>query len=137
MAYKKKLYREPLSKELTKALLTTAGTSLAETLEQVRVTLHDTIEKARIHLEVNPLTPIVAQSVTKELGRRGDATVVVGDDGVVMLEIQYGGNGNARDWKSDLPSLQEFRRQAEEKGVDISHLGRNKRQIQELLDKST
>ena len=135
MSHKKKLYREPLSEDLTKALLTTAGTPLAESLATARETLHDIIEKARVHLIQNPLTPIVAQSVTKELGRRGDATVIVDDDGSVMLEIQYGGNGNARDWKSDLPSLQEFRRQAKEKGVDISHLGRNKRQIQELLEK--
>ena len=137
MSHKKKLYREPLSEDLTKALLTTAGTPLAESLATARETLHDIIEKARVHLIQNPLTPIVAQSVTKELGRRGDATVIVDDDGSVMLEIQYGGNGNARDWKSDLPSLQELRRQSEEKGIDISHLGRNKRQIQELLDKPT
>ena len=122
--------------DLIKALLTTGGTPLAEILEKARTDLHDAIEKARTHLIQNPLTPIVANSVTKELGRRGAATVVVNDNGMVMLEIQYGSNGNTRAWKSDLPSITELRRQAEAKKIDISHLGRNRRKITELLDKS-
>jgi len=136
MSRTKKTHREPLSSDLTKALLTTGGTPLAEVLEESRKTLQKTVKQAREHLKTNPLTPIVAESVTKEMGRRGEATVVVDDNGVVMLEIRYGGNGNTRDWTSDLPSLSELRKQATKKKVDISHLGRNKRAIVEFLSKS-
>lgn len=133
MTRTKKTHREPLSDELTKALLTTGGTPLAEVLDDARKTLQKAIQDARKHLVDNPLTPIVAESVTKEMGRRGEATVIVDDNGMVMLEIQYGSNGNTRQWRSDLPPIAELRRQAAEKKVDISHLGRNRRKIVDFL----
>jgi len=131
-----KTHREPLPEELTKALLTTGGIPLAKVLEEARETFQKAIQDAREHLSLNPLTPIVAESVTKGLGRRGDATVVIDNNGTVMLEIQYGCNGNTRQWRSDLPTIAELRHQASDKKVDISHLGRNRRKIVEFLKTS-
>jgi len=132
MAPTKKLHREPLPDDLTKALL---ADPLAEILGNARKTLQKAVQQAREHIENSPLTPIVAQSVMKDLGRRGEAAVIVDDNGEVLLEIRYKGigNKNTRTWTSDLPSLVELRRQAKEKNVDISHLGRNRREIVALL----
>ena len=41
-----------------------------------------------------------------------------------------------REWKSDLPTLEELRAQAESKGIDITSLGRKRKEIHILLQES-
>ena len=46
-------------------------------------------------------------------------------------------NTGKREWKSDLPTLEELRAQAEEKGIDISHMGRKRKEILAFLNSNT
>lgn len=70
--------------------------------------------------------------------RRGSASIEVGADGSVCLRVSYAKeqddpNVTTAPGGAGLPSLDALRKEAEEYGLDISHLGRQKRKIMDLL----
>ncbi len=70
--------------------------------------------------------------------RRGSASIEVGADGSVCLRVSYAKeqddpNVTTAPGGAGLPSLDALRKEAEEYGIDISHLGRQKRKIMDLI----
>lgn len=114
--------------------------------ERVRRAI-EAIEEANKHLATSPVAKIVARSLMQEMKRRGDATIAVRPDGTVVLRVSYGetpepeaGARPRRDapmvqttHRSEIPYLDELRAEAADLGVDISHLGRQRRAIYEYL----
>lgn len=109
---------------------TTVGTLVHEAREA--------IDRANEALKSNSLVTLAAQDMMKGHRRRGRASVEVGADGTVLLHITYG-KTQAPDGVTTapggagLPSLDALRKEAEEYGIDISHLGRQKRKIMDLI----
>lgn len=149
----KKSHREPLDTSWAEALLHAspehdgvvhpddANLSLYQQLKTARAILSAAVEQAREALTKNPLTEMVAKEAARKAGKRGHPVVVVDDDGQVMLEIRYKGDGREnpsdegkKSWVSELPSLEDLRERAQQAGIDISDLGRAKRKILARLD---
>jgi len=156
---KSKPYQAPLSKEIADEILgiplppdegepdpSPAPQTVGEKLEQALDALAEVVEEANEALANHKVADIVADSLAKSLKKRGNASIRVSKTGEVVLHVSYdeprrinGHKPTAKvvksKWKSDLPKLDELRRQAEELGVDIEHLGRKRRAIYELLEK--
>lgn len=105
-------------------------------------TVGETIRKAAALMESanravaeNPLCQVAAQSLMKEQKRRGNPSFVVNSSCEVFLHIGYGKEEPANA-DAPLPSLEELRAQAEEMGVDINDLGRQKRSILKRLEEA-
>lgn len=115
--------------------------TLGEKLQQSLVSLAETVALANDALAQNSVAQIVADSLAKKLKKRGVATISVSSAGEVVLQISYEGeevpapvSGVVRGkWHSDLPTLDEMRAEAADLGVDITHLGRRRREIFRLL----
>ncbi len=109
---------------------TTVGRLVEEATEAIR--------RANEALAANSLVDLAAQDMMRGHRRRGDASVEVGADGAVLLRISYGktqapSRATTAPGGAGLPSLEALRKEAEEYGLDISHLGRQKRQIMDLI----
>jgi len=108
---------------------TTVGRLVEEATEAIR--------RANEALAANSLVDLAAQDMMKGHSRRGDASVEVGADGAVLLRISYGKqvalNATTAPGGAGLPSLEALRKEAEEYGLDISHLGRQKRRIMDMV----
>ena len=150
----KRPHREPLDPKWVEALLHAkpdpgiealeAVPSLYQQLEDAREVLRRAVEQARVALIRNPLADVAAREAARLAGKRGAATVVVDDDGHVMLEVRYKGDAPAtkprakaaakKPWVSALPSLKELREQAEALGLDVSDCGRAKKKILDRIE---
>jgi len=142
---KHKTWREPLDDKWVRALLhgrvphDEKGSISAYTLlHTAREAYMDALRVAREKLAEHPLVEVAAQEAAKREGRRGHPSIVIDDNGSVVLEVHYGSKPTSSPKpkkdvsatkKSKLPTLDELRKQAEEAGVDISDLGRAKRLI--------
>lgn len=108
---------------------TTVGTLVQEAREA--------IERANEALAANSLVGLAAKDMMKGHRRRGDAAVEVGADGSVLLRISYGqrrdSEATTAPGGAGLPSLSALRKEAQDLGLDIEHLGRQKRKIMELI----
>jgi hypothetical protein len=106
------------------------------------------ITRTNEQLRHSTLAKIVARSIMQDLKKRGDAAIVVRYDGTVVLRVSYADDGDEesapsrmrRDApvvqmtnRSTLPYLDALRAEAEELGVDVSHLGRQRKAIHEYL----
>lgn len=97
------------------------------------------------HLRHSPLAKIVARSIMQDLKKRGDASIVVRFDGSVVLRVTYSEDAPSptrprRDApalqttnQSSLPYMDALRAEARSLGVDITHLGRQRKAIYEYL----
>lgn len=93
-------------------------------------------------LAENALVNIVAKTMMQQMKRRGHAGIRVRPDGTVVLRVAY----HAEDvepeifssplTKSKLPSLAQLRKEATEKEIDISDLGRQKNLIIKRLEET-
>ena len=139
----KKIFKMPLDEDLSKSLLGNPsqidGRTIWERLTDSIEELSCSIVEANESLQNSPVMPIVASSAARTANKRGNPSVRVDPDGTVVLEIQYtskkkvSDNPNKRQWKSDLPLLADLREQAEQLGLDISHLGRARKQIHDYI----
>ena len=104
------------------------------------------IERANDQLRQSHLAGIVAKSIAQDLKKRGDATIVVRHDGTVVLRVSYAGADEppvvelrqdspsvVKVNRSSLPLLDTLREEAAGMGVDITHLGRQRKAIYEYL----
>jgi hypothetical protein len=110
--------------------VTTVGTLVQDATEAIR--------RANKALAANSLVDLAAQDMMKNHRRRGTASVEVGADGTVLLRISYGQGSSTPDSTTapggaGLPSLESLRKRAADMGLDISHLGRRKREIIDLI----
>jgi len=129
---------------LRKAVLDIAVQQKDGTVTSVGVLLRsacEAIAEANEALSANGLVEIAVKDLMRGYRRRGRANIIVNANGDVMLRI---GAEHANRISSTtapggagLPSLQCLRTIAEQRGVDISDLGRRKREIMRRLDKST
>ena len=150
-------FEQPLSPELAASILSVplpdgVGGPTPRTVGERVALMRVAVDEANAYLAESPVAKIVARSLMTDLKKRGDATIVVRYDGVVVLRVAYGDEGltvNPGDesafvrrdvpsvrtvHSSDLPYLDELRKEAATLGVDVSHLGRARRAIAELLD---
>ena len=109
---------------------TTVGTLVKEASEAIR--------RANEALADNSLVALAAKDMMKGHRRRGNASIEVGADGSVCLRISYAKerhdpNVTTAPGGAGLPSLDALRREAEGLGLDINHLGRQKRKIMDLI----
>lgn len=135
----------PLSPALREALFglavpTSEGgyTTVGRLVEEA----HEALRKANKVLEESELVAVAALTLMKEQKRRGTPSVCVRPDGEVVLRVVYGGGSTPSPpvgavGGAGLPSLNTLRQQASEAGVDISDLGRQKRQIMARLASSS
>lgn len=106
----------------------------------------DLIRRTNEQLRHSTLAKIVARSIMQDLKKRGDATILVRFDGSVVLRVTYAEDSTElsprtrRDAPSvqttnhsALPYLDALRAEAADLGVDISHLGRQRKAIHEYL----
>ena len=88
------------------------------------------LENANKALAENGLVSVVAKTLMQQMKRRGHAGIRVRPDGVVVLRVAY----QAEDLetiedspsKPKLPTLMQLRKEAQERDIDISDLGRQK-----------
>jgi len=140
MGHVKRFHREPLPEDVTAALLASpllGGIPAGDLLRDLRKQLSDTVKTIRTSLASNPVAEIVATATAKRIGKRGAASIVIDDNGDVMLEIRYQDNGEKRMWHSNLPSLEELRQTAKGLGIEIEPLGRSKKRLAEAVKKAT
>lgn len=146
MAKTLKPYEVPLDPDLAEEILNipippnpdhrpaaTIGGRVKEAMEAV--------ETANRYLETSHLASLVADTVMRQIKKRGVPSIKVRSDGTVVLHVSYAEIPEPRanppvkrqTRSSDLPKLDELRKRADEAGVDISDLGRQRRAIFERV----
>ena len=141
---KRKTFTTPLAADLAEGILQlplTVGADtrpLAEWVEQVQ----EVQRAANVMLQSNRLAEFVADQIMQGMGKRGSPGLVLTPGGEVRLQVSYDqprtkrASPVARESRtSNLPVMVELRERAAKLGVDISHLGRQRRAIHELLEK--
>lgn len=142
-----KSYESPLSPDLSDEILALfqigSHTDSPKTIRD----LVQMIDETNARLAQSPVAKIVAHSIMQSLKKRGDAHLAIRHDGQVVVRISYGEPSQGaprvrRDTplvqaqnQSDLPYLDELRAEATRLGIDVSHLGRQRRAIHALLAK--
>jgi len=143
-----KPYESPLAQELAEEVLSLF--QVAEESESAPKTIKDLvrmIDQTNARLQSSIVAKLVATSIMQSLKKRGDASLVIRYDGSVVVRVAYGDaeeepiSRTRRDTpavqtthKSDLPYLDDLRELAIQMGLDISHLGRQRRAIFEYLE---
>lgn len=147
-----KPYESPLSAQLAEEILNLpvvhdTDRPAPRTIGEMVQRSVDLILHTNEYLRHSTLAKIVARSIMQKLKKRGDAAIVVRFDGTVVLRVTYAGADEdqvsprpRRDAPSvqmtnhsSLPYLDALRAEAAELGVDISHLGRQRKAIHEYL----
>ena len=131
----------PVSPALREALFGLAVPTSEGTHTTVGLLVEEAMEALRRANEVlarNELVTVTARTLMKDQKRRGTPALQVCPDGTVVLRVHYEGDGKAplsvgSLGGAGLPSLDILRQRAAEAGVDISDLGRQKRQIMARL----
>lgn len=146
-----KVYESPLAPEIAQEILN-IPVDPTDSLEHPR-TIGDAvrgwasiIDKTNEHLRQSPLSGIVARSLAQDLRKRGDACIVVRYDGVVVLRITYADEEEVEPVTrrldapsvlkvnhSEVPLMETLRQEADSLGVDITHMGRQRKAIHEYL----
>lgn len=123
----------PVDERLATALL---GTELQDQIRSAQSQLHSLVVEANRMLLINPLAGMAAGAEARRLGLRGQPRISVSGTGEVVLNVDRSRkNPDARPWKSELPSLDDLRKQAITAGIDPDAFGRSKRRLQEALAK--
>jgi uncharacterized protein YnzC (UPF0291/DUF896 family) len=150
MGKQPKPYESPLSQGLAEEILSLFQVSEGE--EQAPRTIKDLvkmIDQTNERLHNSMVAKLVANSLMQSLKKRGDASLVIRYDGNVVVRVVYGEEAEVEDTtprtrrdtpmvqtthKSDLPYLDALRAEAADLGLDISHLGRQRRAIHEYIE---
>jgi hypothetical protein len=149
---KKRTFREPLDPVWAETLLSvpserSSDKTVAQVLDGLRLAFQTAVEDAQKILAEHPFAEVIATEAARRAGRRGDATVVVGDDGRVYLEVSYKtqraatqpkpASDKPRPWSSDLPTIGELREIAKGLGLDPEPYGRSKVKLKDAIRKVT
>lgn len=152
MGTQPKPYESPLSARLAEEILNIpvepdGDAQPPRTIREMVRRSVEMIDRTNEHLKHSQIAQIVARSIMQELKKRGEASIVVRYDGTVVLRVVYGEEStphevrNRRDapsvqttHRSDLPYLDELRAEAVDLGLDITHLGRQRRAIHEYIE---
>ena len=133
----------PVPDSLREAVLDIAVQQPDGTVTSVGVLLRsacEAIAEANEALAANGLVEIAVKDLMRGYRRRGRANIIVNAKGDVMLRIggdpAKGISSTTAPGGSGLPSLQCLRALAEQRGVEISDLGRRKREIIRRLDEA-
>ena len=144
----KKSHREAIDHTLRDALLqgpiippsqTMLGRmSLGPYLDLLKEKWAEALVAAQKTLDANPLTAVLARDMARQKNLRGTPRIVLDANGDAFLEFTYKSRGRhvakaASKWASALPSLDALRKEAADRGIDISDLGRSKREIIDRL----
>ena len=139
---KRKTFHIPLSTDLSIGVqelpLTFGGDT--RTLGAWSQHLQELQRAANEVLANNALAGFVADRVMQDMGKRGRPSLVLTPEGEIHLRVSYDQPRRkkvepvAREARSsNLPKMDELRKQAALYGLDISHLGRKRRAIHELI----
>tara|TARA_Y100000310_G_scaffold127207_1_gene126260 strand:- start:5620 stop:6237 length:618 start_codon:yes stop_codon:yes gene_type:complete len=144
---KKRTYREPLDPVWAETLLSvpskrSADKTVAQVLTGLRDAFATAVADAEEILKEHPFAEVIATEAARRAGRRGEASLTVGKDGQVYLEINYKSQKSeaaeddkeARKWNSKLPSIGELRDRARQLGIDPEPFGRSKVKLQEAIE---
>lgn len=151
---KSKPYQAPLSDQVAQEILeiplpdeevtqepAEPPKTVGEKLQRALAALNEAVAAANEILDDHRVAKIVAESLAREAKKRGSASIKVSPHGEVMLHVSYDENDDGAStsdvirsrWKSDLPKLDDLREEAQTLGIDISHLGRQRRAIYDLI----
>lgn len=132
----------PLDGEVQEAILsmtllthdgtpTTLGTLVGEALKSLAA--------ANLFLKTSPLIKITAENLMRAEKKRGNPTLRVSETGEIHLRVSWGDNEEPEEEEvsKKLPSLEELRARAQNLGVDISDLGRQKHNILKRIKEIT
>jgi hypothetical protein len=129
--------RIPLKSEWTGDLLNVASTefegTLGDRLNAAKKELAAAMEEIQRSLDSRPVAALVASEATRQAGRRGSSSLTIDADGLWVEITTHRKGPPTKGWSSDLPDIQELRRQAEEAGLDHAPFGRSKRKLMEAL----
>lgn len=142
-----KPYEVPLDADLAQEILRIPvdsgfGADSVKTIGDRVTAAVNAVKEANEYLAGSKLAAIVADTLMRQLKKRGNPQIMVRPDGTVILRVSYAEEVKARkpkpavrraSKKSDLPPITELRRQAEELGIDISDLGKKRRAIFERI----
>lgn len=141
-----KPYERPLSPDLAEEILNIPFTVPDEETEPRTVGEYlsrsiRAVEKANEMLAQSNVASLIAKTLMRDLKKRGSPSLFVAPDGQVMLRIAYDEETPEKETvpivrptdASDLPKLDELRTMADDLGIDISHLGRQRRTIYNLI----
>jgi len=146
-----RVHRETLPGKLSDALLNVPFEAEAESRPEGHASVGQRLQAAKDELaaavaasnkvlSANALTSIIAEHAAREAGRRGTPTVVVDDNGDVMLEVHYLPPGaklpTAPEPKVKLPPISELRREAELLGIDWQPFGKGKKALIKAIDQA-
>lgn len=132
----------PLDPEYQEAVLSCVVVPEEGASAGVACTVGDLLKQAQACLRLvnemlasDPMLILTARNLMKHHKKRGHPCIVADVHGTVSLRINYGDSLDlaAPALPRKLPSLRALRKEAEEHGLDISHLGRQKRKIMDLI----
>lgn len=113
-----------------------------EILEGLRDAFSKAVVDARAVLENHPFNDVLTQEMAKREGLKGDASLEMGEDGIIYLMVEKSKSertkksDSARKWVSTLPPLNDLRERAEALGIDHKPFGRSKTKIQQAIEKA-
>jgi hypothetical protein len=143
-----KPYERPLSPELAGEILNipfqepVSDLSISATIGEYVERATKAVEAANEMLATSAIAQIVARSLMRDLKKRGVPSIYVASDGTVMFRVSYEETEPqaervvpvVRTQQSDLPKLAALRKEADDLGLDIGPLGRQRRAIFDLIE---
>ena len=146
MTKAQKNFRVKITQDLTLQLLNSAVREstangvedpLGVRLRRAVLHLEGVIQEANHFLEGSELAGKLATALMVDHNKRGFPDISVDVRGVLMLEVGYAATREGvkrRRGRLKLPLLSELRQEAQEMGVDISHLGAKRRAVQDFIE---
>jgi len=130
MAKKKTPFTTPLREDWAESILRAPskvdGKTVYERLKDAAAEMEAATGEAGQALHSNALASAVAAAAAQEIHKRGETSLEIRADGVVMLQVTPYTRGGGRGWTSDLPTLDALRERARKVGIDPELYGRGK-----------
>lgn len=127
----------PTLEEVEKDPETGTPRSLGERLQWAVEHLKSVVQETRKFLHESEVARHMAVALATHQKKRGKPKISVTDKGEVVLVISYGERSytgiRRGPYSKKLPKLEELRAEAKRRGLDITHLGRQRKAIQKLL----
>jgi hypothetical protein len=141
MTRKRSLTEVPVPDELREAVLNIAVALSDGSMTSVGLLVQsasEALQKANEALKGNGLVDLASKDLMRQHRRRGNARIIVTATGGIMLQIgtsdsEPGIVHTTAPGGAGLPHLGKLRALALQRGIDISDLGRRKREIMERL----
>ncbi len=128
-----------LDKEVQEAILSLTFVTLSgetRTLGNLVDEAMRNLAEVNTFLQTSPLIRITAENLMRSEKRRGVPTLKISGEGKVLLGLSWG-EDPIPETPEKLPNLDSLRERARVMGVDISDLGRQKRNIIQRLNEAS